>query len=600
MSATDASTKTNRSGRAKTKTKTTTKSKAERAEINRRNAQKSTGPRTAEGKDVSRFNATKHGLTAKSELLPAEDPREFMERRQRLLDDLKPRNELEAVQIGQIAAHVWRSDRGDRVAEAQTASRVRHERLEQAKRETDEARTLGKYLLWRPHLPLPIQTSDHGWQLTEPPWANSYPHAYHAARLLLDLEQTIPGCEWLLECWQDLSWRLGCEGEWGPSCAFKMVRLMGKLAIDMDEDFEVARVLLCSLTLIGVPQPGPSGEPIDWKSALLRMLFTYKNESSADTTDAEIARQFDSFNRRLAELPLARFATESVEEARRWLSDVINHEIDRITPIVATLREIAEADALEAPLRLALETGPDGDKFRRYVVSNGRLANRTIDEFLKMRTLSSVVGGPFSGVSCEAATVEVPARSLQEQASCDDHHFLRNEANATVVSGPLSVVSCEAAAIDEPAAPVEFETALGEAAEVIMPAGQTPVGWTPPTEISPIGRRCRPDEGNAVVLLLLTWLTSQITVRLRSLKVCSDLITINCIIRRHVAAYWGGRRSWRAGNGTSTSLSAGTRLARRLSLPGMPSSALTSDFATPYLFLKMGRLAERRIRETRH
>jgi hypothetical protein len=441
MSATDASTKTNRSGRAKTKTKTktTTKSKAERAEINRRNAQKSTGPRTAEGKDVSRFNATKHGLTAKSELLPAEDPREFMERRQRLLDDLQPRNELEAVQIGQIAAHVWRSDRGDRVAEAQTNFKVRHERLEQAKREKDEARTLGGYLLWRPQLPLPVQTSDYGWQLTEPHLANSYPHPYHAARLLLDLEQTIPGCEWLLECWQDLSWRLGREGEWGPSCAFKMVRLMGKLAIDMDEDFEVARVLLCSLTLIGVPRSESADKPIDWKSALLRMLFTYKNESSDDTTDAEIARVFDSFNRRLGKLPLARFAIESVEEARRWLAEVIKRELERIKAIAATLSEIAEADALEAPLRLALETGPEGDKFRRYVVSNGRLANRTISEFLKMRTMSeagslsvvssssSVVSGPLSVVNSDPAVVDSEigdideaAPSQEEQASCDD------------------------------------------------------------------------------------------------------------------------------------------------------------------------------------
>ena len=40
---------------------------------NRANAQKSTGSRTAEGKDASRFNALRHGLDAASILLSGED-----------------------------------------------------------------------------------------------------------------------------------------------------------------------------------------------------------------------------------------------------------------------------------------------------------------------------------------------------------------------------------------------------------------------------------------------------------------------------------------------------------------------------------------------
>ena len=41
---------------------------------NRANAQKSTGPRTAEGKSASSLNALKHGADAASAILPGEDP----------------------------------------------------------------------------------------------------------------------------------------------------------------------------------------------------------------------------------------------------------------------------------------------------------------------------------------------------------------------------------------------------------------------------------------------------------------------------------------------------------------------------------------------
>jgi hypothetical protein len=44
-----------------------------KAEANRRNALKSTGPKTPEGKDAVRLNALKHGLLSQEILLPGED-----------------------------------------------------------------------------------------------------------------------------------------------------------------------------------------------------------------------------------------------------------------------------------------------------------------------------------------------------------------------------------------------------------------------------------------------------------------------------------------------------------------------------------------------
>ncbi len=44
-----------------------------KAEANRRNALKSTGPRTPEGRNAVRLNALRHGLLSREVLLPGED-----------------------------------------------------------------------------------------------------------------------------------------------------------------------------------------------------------------------------------------------------------------------------------------------------------------------------------------------------------------------------------------------------------------------------------------------------------------------------------------------------------------------------------------------
>jgi hypothetical protein len=79
---------------------------------NRRNAQKSTGPRTPEGKAVSRYNALKHGIFAKAIIPPALEPYESRADFDDLLDALEaqfaPANRMEALLVQQIAVITWR------------------------------------------------------------------------------------------------------------------------------------------------------------------------------------------------------------------------------------------------------------------------------------------------------------------------------------------------------------------------------------------------------------------------------------------------------------------------------------------------------------
>ena len=59
---------------------------------NQQNAQKSTGPRTPEGKAISRLNSTQHGFCSKPRCTPQEDPQEFDKRLEQWNDQLNPNN----------------------------------------------------------------------------------------------------------------------------------------------------------------------------------------------------------------------------------------------------------------------------------------------------------------------------------------------------------------------------------------------------------------------------------------------------------------------------------------------------------------------------
>src|ERR1700729_888500 len=61
-------------------------------EANRRNAQKSTGPRTQEGKDRSRRNGLQHGLTAKTCMLEDEDPEALVDLLNEIREKFNPQD----------------------------------------------------------------------------------------------------------------------------------------------------------------------------------------------------------------------------------------------------------------------------------------------------------------------------------------------------------------------------------------------------------------------------------------------------------------------------------------------------------------------------
>ncbi len=84
---------------------------------NRRNARKSTGPRTGRGKAIARLNGLKHGLSARIIVLPHEDPRAYERQRDELFERLGPAGALECELVERLAQLLWRLARAP-IAEA--------------------------------------------------------------------------------------------------------------------------------------------------------------------------------------------------------------------------------------------------------------------------------------------------------------------------------------------------------------------------------------------------------------------------------------------------------------------------------------------------
>ena len=72
------------------------------------NAQLSTGPKTEQGKAASSQNSLKHGLTAKTALLPGEDPAEYQSLIHGMTTDLAPGNTLESSLTKELIDLQWR------------------------------------------------------------------------------------------------------------------------------------------------------------------------------------------------------------------------------------------------------------------------------------------------------------------------------------------------------------------------------------------------------------------------------------------------------------------------------------------------------------
>jgi hypothetical protein len=156
----------------------------QRREINQKNSQRSTGPRTAAGKARSKLNGLKHGLRAATLVLPGEDPEALQHRLDAWTDELDPQTDLERYFVRSAVEASWRLDRVRR-AEAAAAAR----RVIAAGDEADRTDALAV---------------EHGLK-----YLGLWPEKY-----LRTLRGSARGCRALLDRWRDLVAALEGAGCW--------------------------------------------------------------------------------------------------------------------------------------------------------------------------------------------------------------------------------------------------------------------------------------------------------------------------------------------------------------------------------------------------
>lgn len=110
-----------------------------KSEANRKNAQRSTGPKTPAGKAIAAQNARSHGLTAETNVLDTEDPAAFAAWTESVEADLVPVGSLEDALVDRISGLAWRLRRVGSVE----ASLFRHQVFQaQARRYREQAAAL--------------------------------------------------------------------------------------------------------------------------------------------------------------------------------------------------------------------------------------------------------------------------------------------------------------------------------------------------------------------------------------------------------------------------------------------------------------------------
>jgi hypothetical protein len=342
-------------------------------EANRRNAAKSTGPRTAEGKDKVRFNAVTHGFTAATVVLPHEDEEAYRQRIEDWTRELDAPGKLGRYLVERVVKISWQLDRADK---AERDRLVR--RIQEAPRLLGSGHAEPAEILFARLVGTEADRLAHsvGSRLAGPAPVTS------PALLLISLESSAEGCRRLIEEWtRILDWLgpLGPEGFAGTGFHSRRDNIQR------------------ALQLVGVPFRDPEDPPVTTSDPLtapfVRAWQALNDQVMTEASGQKIEEDDDwpAALEREAERDRPYWAAVGVE-----LVKLATERCARLKTMLARHQESEE----EARGRLAFEASFDdsaeGERVHRYQERWGRALLKTLGEIHELRERGEAVVGPES------------------------------------------------------------------------------------------------------------------------------------------------------------------------------------------------------------
>ena len=334
-----------------------------RIEANGRNAKKSSGPKTEAGKERSRANSVRHGMTARVVLLPDENRTEFVRKMKDFVTSLTPRNEIEMVLAERACYLSWQLARATRAESARLCVKVHTVAAEERSRVEREVFALGQRLLRRPG-GRPAVAAYLCVEREEGQTGNAWPASgdtgENSAEVIGELESSGAGCRWLLERWSELESMLENQLAWKGPDRFRAFRLLRINAMDATFTPELTSLLRACQ----VVDPGSGSLAAELWSELVPA-------KGLRALEEILAAQIEQSG------PMDHAA------ARGHLLDVVKREKERIEARLEQHEERAEIEDLTEKHRMAFDDGKEAELLRRYMATNDKYFYRAIDELTK-------------------------------------------------------------------------------------------------------------------------------------------------------------------------------------------------------------------------
>jgi hypothetical protein len=455
-------------------------------DANRRNSQRSTGPKTEAGKARAKLNALKDGSHAKtvSRVLPHENAIELDERVNKWINDLKPRNDAELELVVQAANLAWELERARRCQTARLAERVRKAQLKADERRMKEVGELARRLLYN--------VGSKSLPTSGRPWEDN-PTAF-----LKGLEKSAEGCRWLLDRWAGLRVLLDRDSAWTFGDMFCLIRLLGKYPIEAINDPKLNAIFLAWDAVV------PGRAERFWKECKQCM-------PPQDPGFSDFCRW-----REIADRPADAAA------AIKFFETLMDEQMARLEELLEVHEEIAGDEADELADRVSSDSSARGERLRREQTALGREFRQTLEVLRKMRKGENQENdGQAAGDSgkvtederpvtetptlAKAPKVATPSEEKREPGSASRPAFQKHKRDKSRSMAALEMVRSqrldeqgfEKFFADPPAALVVLK-GIRKLAELKVPPGRAPVRASGASErfTSELGRKKAQIEAN--------------------------------------------------------------------------------------------------------